>query len=111
MTGGTVVVLGPTGRNFAAGMSGGTAFVLDLVPTRVNPELVDLAPLTADEQRRCAAWSEAPGRDRLGGRRQLLADWPAAGRAVHRRGAARLPPGPAAHGGGRERPATTSTRR
>jgi glutamate synthase domain-containing protein 3 len=29
MTGGTVVVLGPTGRNFAAGMSGGTAFVLD----------------------------------------------------------------------------------
>jgi glutamate synthase (NADPH) large chain len=50
MTGGTVVVLGPIGRNFAAGMSGGTAFVLDLSPTRVNPELVDLAPLTADEQ-------------------------------------------------------------
>jgi glutamate synthase (NADPH/NADH) large chain len=50
MTGGTVVVLGPTGRNFAAGMSGGTAFVLDLLSTRVNPELVDLAPLTPDEQ-------------------------------------------------------------
>ncbi|MGX6604929.1 glutamate synthase large subunit [Micromonosporaceae bacterium Da 78-11] len=50
MTGGTVVVLGPTGRNFAAGMSGGTAFVLDLSPARVNPELVDLTPLTADEQ-------------------------------------------------------------
>jgi glutamate synthase (NADPH/NADH) large chain len=31
-------------------MSGGTAFVLDLSPTRVNPELVDLAPLTAGEQ-------------------------------------------------------------
>jgi glutamate synthase (NADPH/NADH) large chain len=29
MTGGTVVVLGPTGRNFAAGMSGGIAYVLD----------------------------------------------------------------------------------
>ena len=29
MTGGTVVVLGPTGKNFAAGMSGGTAYVLD----------------------------------------------------------------------------------
>ncbi|HEY6935380.1 MAG TPA: glutamate synthase-related protein, partial [Marmoricola sp.] len=44
MTGGTVVVLGPTGRNFAAGMSGGTAYVLDLVEGRVNPELVELAP-------------------------------------------------------------------
>ena len=29
MTGGTVIVLGPTGRNFAAGMSGGVAYVLD----------------------------------------------------------------------------------
>ena len=42
MTGGTVVVLGPTGRNFAAGMSGGTAYVLDLRPERVNAELVDV---------------------------------------------------------------------
>jgi glutamate synthase (NADPH/NADH) large chain len=50
MTGGVVVVLGSTGRNFAAGMSGGTAFVLDLNPALVNPELVDLAPLTADEE-------------------------------------------------------------
>ncbi len=49
MTGGTVVVLGRTGRNFAAGMSGGTAFVLDLRPGRVNPELVDLSALS-DEQ-------------------------------------------------------------
>jgi len=40
MTGGTVVVLGPTGRNFGAGMSGGTAYVLDLPPTRINPELL-----------------------------------------------------------------------
>jgi glutamate synthase (NADPH/NADH) large chain len=46
MTGGTVVVLGPTGRNFAAGMSGGSAYLLDLVPARVNPELVELAPVT-----------------------------------------------------------------
>ena len=37
MTGGVVVVLGPTGRNFAAGMSGGYAFVLDLDEGRVNP--------------------------------------------------------------------------
>jgi glutamate synthase (NADPH/NADH) large chain len=50
MTGGTVVVLGPTGRNFAAGMSGGKAFVLDLVQSQVNPELVDLGPLTDDER-------------------------------------------------------------
>jgi glutamate synthase (NADPH/NADH) large chain len=52
MTGGVVVVLGPTGRNFAAGMSGGYAFVLDLDEKRVNPELVELAPVTgkaADE--------------------------------------------------------------
>jgi len=45
MTGGTVVVLGRTGRNFAAGMSGGVAYVLDLRPGRVNPELVDLERL------------------------------------------------------------------
>jgi len=36
MTGGSVVVLGRTGRNFAAGMSGGRAFVLDLDPANVN---------------------------------------------------------------------------
>ncbi|WP_107765793.1 glutamate synthase large subunit [Nocardioides terrigena] len=48
MTGGVVVVLGPTGRNFAAGMSGGHAFVLDLDAGRVNPELVDLGPVTGD---------------------------------------------------------------
>ena len=44
MTGGRVVVLGPTGRNFAAGMSGGLAFVLDEDGTfagRVNPEMRD----------------------------------------------------------------------
>ena len=50
MTGGTVVVLGPTGRNFAAGMSGGVAYVLDLRPERVNPELVDLAPLRESDE-------------------------------------------------------------
>ena len=45
MTGGIALVLGPTGRNFAAGMSGGLAYVLDLVPERINPELVDVMPL------------------------------------------------------------------
>ena len=45
MTGGKVVILGPTGRNFAAGMSGGVAFVYDpdgLLPHNLNPEMVDL---------------------------------------------------------------------
>jgi len=42
MTGGTVVVLGSIGRNFAAGMSGGRAFVLDLDQRLVNSEMVDV---------------------------------------------------------------------
>jgi glutamate synthase (NADPH/NADH) large chain len=52
MTGGTVVILGETGRNFAAGMSGGIAFVYDVKGTfseRCNPEMVDLVvPGTED---------------------------------------------------------------
>ena len=50
MTGGRVVVLGPTGRNFGAGMSGGVAFVLDLEPSHVNPEMVDLDPLDESDE-------------------------------------------------------------
>ncbi len=53
MTGGRAVVLGPTGRNFAAGMSGGLAFVYDPDRTlwsRVNRDMVDLDPLD-DEDR------------------------------------------------------------
>ncbi len=48
MTGGAVVVLGPTGRNFAAGMSGGTAYVFDQHRTfrsRCNLEMVELESL------------------------------------------------------------------
>jgi len=45
MTGGVVVVLGPTGRNFAAGMSGGVAYVLDLDEALCNRELVGLEAL------------------------------------------------------------------
>jgi glutamate synthase (NADPH/NADH) large chain len=76
MTGGTVVVLGSVGRNFAAGMSGGTAFVLGLDPARVNPELVDLTPLTADEQDSLYALVEkhfAETDSAVAGR--LLKDW------------------------------------
>jgi glutamate synthase (NADPH) large chain len=49
MTGGRVVVLGPVGRNFAAGMSGGIAYLLDPDPLRVNTEMTDLEPLTAED--------------------------------------------------------------
>src|SRR5690606_37878618 len=45
MTGGRVVILGPTGRNVAAGMSGGTAYVLDLDADLVNPDMVELRPV------------------------------------------------------------------
>ena len=51
MTGGRAVVLGETGRNFAAGMSGGIAYVLDLDPDNVNPGLVGIEELDdADRQ-------------------------------------------------------------
>jgi glutamate synthase (NADPH/NADH) large chain len=46
MTGGIAIVLGATGRNFGAGMSGGVAFVLDLDPRLVNLEMVDVLTLT-----------------------------------------------------------------
>jgi len=49
MTGGIVVVLGPTGRNFAAGMSGGVAYVWDpgsRLEGRLNTEMVELEDLT-----------------------------------------------------------------
>jgi glutamate synthase domain-containing protein 3 len=48
MTGGVVVVLGKTGRNFAAGMSGGIAFVFDeqgVFPPLCNPSMVELEPV------------------------------------------------------------------
>ncbi len=79
MTGGTVVILGPTGRNFAAGMSGGYAYVLDLDPARVNPELVDLDEVSAEHaellhglvQRHVDETDSDVAAE-------LLADWPAA---------------------------------
>ncbi|MCH1436600.1 MAG: glutamate synthase large subunit [Flavobacteriales bacterium] len=54
MTGGKVVVLGKTGRNFAAGMSGGIAFIYDKDKTfeeiSCNPEMVDLVDLTKEDR-------------------------------------------------------------
>jgi glutamate synthase (NADPH/NADH) large chain len=79
MTGGRVVVLGRTGRNFAAGMSGGIAWVLDLKEFRVNGELVDLRPVSAEY----AGELESIVRSHLeetGSEvaQELLADWEAA---------------------------------
>ena len=48
MTGGTVVILGKTGRNLAAGMSGGIAYVLDLETRNVNSEMVDILKVPLD---------------------------------------------------------------
>jgi len=79
MTGGRAVVLGPTGRNFAAGMSGGVAFVHDpdgLLALRTNHEMVALETPDADdldwlrervEMHRRETGSEVAAR--------LLADW------------------------------------
>jgi glutamate synthase (NADPH/NADH) large chain len=53
MTGGVVIVLGTTGRNFAAGMSGGLAYVLDLdgeFAKRCNLAMVDLEPLLSESE-------------------------------------------------------------
>jgi glutamate synthase (NADPH/NADH) large chain len=79
MTGGHAVVLGKTGRNFAAGMSGGTAFLLDANLDHINQDMVGLEDLDADD----AMWlkgiltehAEATASDVA---QELLADWPAA---------------------------------
>ena len=69
MTGGTVVVLGRTGRNFAAGMSGGIAYVYDedgTFATRCNAAMVALEPVpTEAEQARADADLVASGKGRL----------------------------------------------
>ncbi|WP_148574388.1 glutamate synthase large subunit [Nocardioides caldifontis] len=79
MTGGRVVVLGPTGRNFAAGMSGGYAFVLDLDEGRVNPELVELGAVAgeaAEELHQLVRRHHEETGSTVA--EELLADWPAA---------------------------------
>jgi len=79
MTGGRVAILGPVGRNFAAGMSGGIAYLLDPDPRRVNTEMADIEPLTDEDgsflldllyRHHADTGSTVAG--------QLLADWPTA---------------------------------
>ena len=55
MTGGTVLILGPTGRNFGAGMSGGVAYLYKADPRRINMAMVDLDPLEDDDVARVRA--------------------------------------------------------
>jgi glutamate synthase (NADPH/NADH) large chain/glutamate synthase (ferredoxin) len=74
MTGGRVVVLGPTGRNFAAGMSGGIAYVLDFDAARCNTQLVGLEPVDEDAELR-ALVEEHLARTGSAVAERLLADW------------------------------------
>ncbi|ABK70243.1 glutamate synthase large subunit [Mycolicibacterium smegmatis] len=79
MTGGRVVILGPTGRNFAAGMSGGIAYVYDpraALPKNLNPEMVEIEALEeADtEWLRGILASHVDATDSAVGQR-ILADW------------------------------------
>jgi glutamate synthase (ferredoxin) len=80
MTGGVVVVLGSTGRNVAAGMTGGVPFLLDeqgALADRLNPEIVALCELTTPEQEALLkplleAHLAATGSAKAGA---ILADW------------------------------------
>jgi len=77
MTGGRVVILGQIGRNFAAGMSGGIAYLLDPDPRRVNTEMADLESLTEDDGaflHELLIRHEAETGSRVAA--GLLADWP-----------------------------------
>ncbi|MDQ1250583.1 MAG: glutamate synthase large chain [Actinomycetota bacterium] len=79
MTGGRVVVLGATGRNVAAGMSGGIAYVIDLDPGKVNREMVDVEPLgdvDAEFVREMISRHTEETGSAVGA--ALLADWPVA---------------------------------
>ncbi len=80
MTGGRVAVLGPTGLNFAAGMSGGIAYVYDddrLFDARCNLETVDLEPLTEEADIAELRHLIATHRDLTGSRKadDILAHW------------------------------------
>ena len=66
MTGGTVVVLGKAGRNFAAGMSGGIAYVLDEegdFAQRCNLAMVELEPIPEEDQAASATGRQRRARD------------------------------------------------
>jgi glutamate synthase (NADPH/NADH) large chain len=79
MTGGRVAVLGPVGRNFAAGMSGGIAYLLDPDPGQVNAEMADLEPLgRGDEEFLAGVIGRHLAETGSAVAASLLADWDAA---------------------------------
>ncbi len=88
MTGGRVVILGPTGRNFAAGMSGGIGYVYDpddLLADNLNAGMVDIEGLDGGESEdtvwlRGMIQAHVDATDSLVGQR-ILADWD--GESVH----------------------------
>ncbi|MEM8925948.1 MAG: glutamate synthase large subunit [Actinomycetota bacterium] len=79
MTGGVAVVLGPTGRNFGAGMSGGVAYVWDpdgTFPSRLNTEMVAIEPLDAEDDVRLFSLVERHLKETDSAvAERLLADW------------------------------------
>jgi glutamate synthase (NADPH/NADH) large chain len=79
MTGGRAIVLGPAGRNVAAGMSGGVAYLLDADTASINTEMVQLSGLDDDDIDSLAGVL-ADYLDRTGSplAASLLADWPTA---------------------------------
>ena len=78
MTGGRVVVLGQTGRNFAAGMSGGVAYLLDANHARINRDMVNIEDLDAtDIEYLARIIGEHAAETESTIAAQLLADWPA----------------------------------
>ncbi|RXS78785.1 glutamate synthase large subunit [Streptomyces sp. TM32] len=80
MTGGNAVVLGETGRNFAAGMSGGFAYVIDLDKANVNKELVDAVHALDDADKQWLHDVVRRHQEETGSTvaEKLLADWDAA---------------------------------
>ncbi|HTI74611.1 MAG TPA: glutamate synthase subunit alpha, partial [Mycobacterium sp.] len=79
MTGGKVVILGPTGRNFAAGMSGGVAYLYDpagALGENLNAEMVDLDEMDADDIEWLGGMIQAhvDATDSVVGQR-VLSDW------------------------------------
>ncbi|MEU2260090.1 glutamate synthase large subunit [Streptomyces sp. NPDC019645] len=80
MTGGHAVVLGETGRNFAAGMSGGVAYVIDLDKDNVNAGNADAVEAPSDTDREWLHDVVRRHHEETGSTvaEKLLADWPAA---------------------------------
>ena len=97
MTGGRVIVLGPAGRNFGAGMSGGVAYVLDErgdFAANVNKEMVDLSALDEPEEIAAvkAMIEKHMNYTQSSRAKYVLDNWDKLGQTLRARHAARLQP-------------------